>query len=40
MTEKISTYKSSSNYTSSDDTRRSPSYPVTKRISSPGKETK
>lgn len=37
MTEKLSSYKTSSNYTSSDDTRRSPSYPVSKRISSPGK---
>lgn len=37
MTEKISSYKTSSNYTSSDDTRRSPSYAVGKRISSPGK---
>lgn len=38
MTEKLSSYKTSSNYTqSSDDTRRSPSYPIAKRISSPGK---
>lgn len=38
MTEKLSSYKASSNYTSSDDTRPSPSYPTAKRISSPGKE--
>lgn len=39
MSEKLSTYKTfnSSNYTSTDDIRKSPSYPVTKRISSPGK---
>lgn len=36
MTEKLSTYKTSSNYMSSDDMRGSPSYSVTKRISSPG----
>lgn len=35
MTEKLSTHKTSSNYMSSDDVRRSPSYP--KHASSPGK---
>lgn len=40
MMEKMSSYKTSSNYTSSDDTRRSPSYPVIKHISSPGKISK